>query len=337
MKKRMIGKKPAGIGLFIAAGAALPFLLRNSFAKDTFFMVLIWATCGVAWNMLSGYAGQTSLGHSLFFGVGAYTATMMTVRAGLSPWIGMLAGMLICCILTWILGRFLFLLSGFYFSIATSALAEIFLVLFKSWKFVGDTRGLYLAPPAARGDLWMINFPTKEPYCVIAFALLLVTMLASYLLSRSRAGYYFRAIRDDSEAAVSLGVDIDRYKTVAYMFSGAFCALAGTLYACYLRYIDPDSVMKSTISVQICLISVLGGIGTLWGPIIGSSLLIFISEYIRLQMGGSGTAIDQLVYALIIILFAVLQPNGIIGLYKALRGKWEKRAEGSLRRGGNAP
>src|SRR5699024_6537150 len=151
-----------------------------------------------------------------------------------------------------------------------------FLVLFKSWRFIGDTRGLYLDPPADEGNFWMINFPSKEPYCVIAFGVLLLTMLESYFLSKSRAGYYFRAIRDDTGAAISLGVNINKYKTIAYMFSGAFCALAVTLYACYLRYIDPDSVMKSTISVQICLISVLGGIGTLWGPIIGSSLLIFI-------------------------------------------------------------
>ena len=325
--RTMNKKGPAGVALFVIVAAAAPFVLGSTFSKDTLFMVLLYATCGVAWNMLSGYAGQTSLGHSLFFGIGAYTSTMLTVKLGISPWIGMLAGMALCCALTWLLGRFLFLLSGFYFSIATSALAEVFLIFFKSWNFIGDTRGLYLDPPGPKGDLWMINFSSKEPYCLVILALLLCTMLASYLMSKSRAGYNFRAIRDNTEAAVSLGVNINKYKTIAYMFSGAFCAMAGTVYACYLRYIDPDSVMKSAISVQICLISVLGGIGTLWGPVLGSTLLIYVSEYVRLQLGGSGTAVDQIIYALIIIIFAVLQPNGILGLVRDLKTKHNKRKE----------
>lgn len=325
--KTMNKKGSATVSLFVIVAAAAPFVLTSTFSKDTLFMVLLYATCGVAWNMLSGYAGQTSLGHSLFFGIGAYTSTMLTVKLGISPWIGMLAGMALCCALTWLLGRFLFLLSGFYFSIATSALAEVFLIFFKSWNFIGDTRGLYLDPPGEKGNLWMINFPNKGPYCLVILALLLCTMLASYLMSKSRAGYYFRAIRDNTDAAVSLGVNINKYKTIAYMFSGAFCAMAGTVYACYLRYIDPDSVMKSTISVQICLISVLGGIGSLWGPVLGSTLLIYVSEYVRFKLGGSGTAVDQIIYALIIILFAVLQPNGILGLMRDLKIKRNKRKE----------
>ena len=299
----------------------LPYALTSTFAKHTLFMILIWGTCGVAWNVLSGYAGQTSLGHALFYGLGAYVSAMLYTRLGIIPWIGMLAGAVTAAAFAWVFGRFMFRLSGFDFSIATIALGEIFLVVFKSWSFVGDSRGIFIRASRNQNPILWMNFRDKEPYCYIALILLLCCLFASYKLSQSRAGYYFRAIRDEPQAAVSLGVDINKYKTIAYMFSAAFCAMAGTVYACYTMYIDPDSVLKSTLSTQICLVAVLGGIGTLPGPIIGSAVLLSVSEFMRLKLSGSGNALDLLLYGIFIILFAVFQPNGIMGIVASFRKK----------------
>ena len=319
--KKLINRKRIALILVVIVALVLPYAQPSSFAKHTLFMIIIWAICGVAWNMLSGYAGQTSLGHALFYGMGAYVSTMLLAKLSISPWIGMIAGAVFAAALAWLFGKFLFRLSGFYFSIATIALSEIFLVLFKTWSFVGDSRGIFIQGLGDANPLWMMYFKGKEPYCYIALLVLAACMISSWLLSRSKAGYYFRAIRDEPEAAVSLGVDINKYKTLAYMFSAAFCAMAGTIYACYTMYIDPDSVLKNTLSTQICLVAILGGIGTLWGPVIGSAVLLTVSEFARLKLSGSGNALDLLLYGLFIIIFAVFQPNGIMGIVAALKAR----------------
>ena len=327
--KRKFSRKMLPVVFAVIVALILPYALPSTFAKHTLFMILIWSTCGVAWNILSGYAGQTSLGHALFYGLGAYVSAMLYTRLGVIPWIGMLAGAAAAAALAWGFGRFMFRLSGFYFSIATIALGEIMLVTFKSWSFVGDSRGIFIrASRGANPLLWMF-FRDKEPYCYIALVLLIACVIASYKLSQSRAGYYFRAIRDESQAAESLGVDINKYKTIAYMFSAAFCAMAGTIYACYTMYIDPDSVLKSTLSTQICLVAVLGGIGTLPGPIIGSAVLLSVSEFMRLKLSGSGNALDLLLYGIFIIVFAVFQPNGIMGIVASLKKKRSAKSQNS--------
>lgn len=322
--KKLIVNRRAALAAVLIIALILPYGLKSTFAKHTLFMILIWATCGVAWNMLSGYAGQTSLGHALFYGVGAYVSAMLLSKLYISPWIGMVAGALVAAGMAWVFGKFMFRLSGFYFSIATIALSEVFLVIFKSWSFVGDSRGIFIRMIKDANPLWMMQFKGKEPYCYLALFVLALCMLSSYLLSRSKAGYYFRAIRDESQAAIALGVDIDKYKTIAYMFSAAFCAMAGTIYACYTMYIDPDSVLKTTLSTQICLVAVLGGIGTLWGPVVGSAVLLSVSEIARLKLSGSGDAMDLLLYGLFIIIFAVFQPNGIMGMLGSLKRGLQK-------------
>jgi len=288
-------------------------------------MILIWSTCGVAWNVLSGSAGQMSLGHSLFFGVGAYVSTMLFMRLGISPWIGMFAAAVVACALAFLFSRFMFNLSGFYFAIGTIALSEIFFTIFMAWRFVGSARGLLI--PIYRGDfpfLAAMQSMSAAPYIYTALALLVICLAGSHYLSLSRAGYYFRAIRDESEAAESFGINLRKYKTIAYVYSAAFCAMAGVLYAHYAFYIDPESVMHNRLAVQIAIVAILGGIGNLWGPIIGSVVLVTVSEIARLNLGGTGQAVDLLIYALFIIIFAVFQPHGIIGMIKSIWRKFSR-------------
>ena len=318
-------KKNITLAVLFMIAIGLPYMFKSPFAKHILFFVMLWSICGVAWNILAGYAGQTSLGHALFYGIGAYVSTMLLLKLNLSPWIGMLVAVGICCAMAWLFSRFLFNLSGFYFTIATIALGEIFLVLFTSWSFVDAARGLFLPVVSGGNSLLYLRFSAKEPYYYIAFVFLIIALLVSHYLSISKAGYYFRAIRDESDAAISLGVDIRKYKTIAYMFSVSFCAIAGVLYANYSLYIDPDSVMNIKLSTQICLVAIMGGVGTLWGPIIGSMILTSISEIMRFYLGGLGLALDLIIYSLFIIVFAVFQPNGIIGMFRTAKEKMIKR------------
>ena len=320
--KQFVTRKNIIILVVLLAFFIMPQMITSPFIEHSLFMIFIWSICGVAWNVLSGSAGQTSLGHAMFFGIGAYVSTMLFLHLNITPWVGLFAAAAAACIAAFLCSRFMFKLSGFYFAIGTIALSEIVLVLFTSWRFVGSARGLFI--PMYRGAypfLTAMQSLDKVPYIYTAMVLLLLCIAGSYYMSLSRAGYYFRAIRDEPEAAESLGIDIRRYKTIAYMFSAAFCAMAGVLYAHYAFYIDPDSTMHSRISVQIAIVAILGGINSLWGPIVGAAVLVTVSEWARLNLGGTGQAVDLLLYSLCIILFAVYQPNGIVGLIKSILRK----------------
>jgi len=293
-------------------------------------MILIWSICGVGWNVLSGSTGQMSLGHSLYFGVGAYVSTMLFMELRITPWVGIFAAAIVAGVLAFIFSRFMFKLSGFYFAIGTIALSEITFTLFMAWRYVGSARGLLI--PIYRGDfkfLVAMQSNNAAPYIYTALGVLVICLIGSNYLSRSRAGYYFRAIRDEAEAAESFGIDLRKYKTIAYMYSAVFCAMAGVLYAHYAYYIDPDSVMHNRIAVQIAIVAILGGIGNLWGPIIGATVLVAVSEFARLNLGGTGQAVDLLIYAMFIIIFAVFQPHGIIGMINSIIQKFKsiKKAE----------
>jgi len=298
--------------VLVAAALVDPLILRTSFLRHLSIMVLIWATLGTAWNMLVGYAGQVSLGHGLFFGIGAYTTTLLFVKIGVPPSIGILAGPILAATVAYLMGLPLFRLSGFYFSIATIASAEIGWILFTNWDWAGGARGLFV--PLKGDSLVHLQFTTKVPYYYLALLLFGLSVYAAHRLASSRAGYYFRAIRDDPEAAVSLGINIRKFKAVAYTFSAAITALAGGFYANYVLYIDPDSMMAAKFSTQICLLTVLGGVGDMWGPLIGASVLIPLSETTRVFLSGRGRAVDLLVYGSLIVAFAVFQPKGLIGL-----------------------
>jgi len=313
-------KKYIWLGLGALIFLAYPLIFTLPFPRHVMIMIFLYATLGLAWNMIGGYAGQISLGHALFFGIGAYTSTLMLMKLGVSPWVGMLAGGIVSVGVSYIIGYPCFKLAGHYFAIATIAIGEIAQVWMLNWDWAGAAVGLTL--PILPESLVNLEFhTTKAPYYYVAFGLLILGLLATYGIDRSKLGYYFKAIKGDLEAARSLGINVTKYKFYALALSAFFTSICGSFYAQYVLFIDPDSVFPLMLSVVVCLVATLGGVGTIWGPVIGAFILIPISEFTRIFLGGGGKGTDLIIYGLLIIVISVYQPFGVIGIAKRFRKK----------------
>jgi branched-chain amino acid transport system permease protein len=313
-------KKYIWLGLGALIFLAYPLIFTLPFPRHVMIMIFLYATLGLAWNMIGGYAGQISLGHALFFGIGAYTSTLMLMKLGVSPWVGMLAGGIVSVGVAYIIGYPCFKLAGHYFAIATIAIGEIAQVWMLNWDWAGAAVGLTL--PILPESLINLEFhTTKAPYYYVAFGLLILGLLATYGIDRSKLGYYFKAIKGDLEAARSLGINVTKYKFYALALSAFFTSLCGSFYAQYVLFIDPDSVFPLMLSVVVCLVATLGGVGTIWGPVLGAFILIPISEFTRIYLGGGGKGTDLIIYGLLIIVISVYQPFGVIGIAKRFRKK----------------
>ena len=313
-------KKYIWLGLGAVIFLIYPLIFTLPFPRHVMIMIFLYATLGLAWNMIGGYAGQISLGHALFFGIGAYTSTLMLMKLGASPWVGMLVGGILSIGVSFIIGYPCFKLAGHYFAIATIAIGEIAQVWMLNWDWAGAAVGLTL--PILPESLINLEFhSTKAPYYYIAFGLLILGLLATYGIDRSKLGYYFKAIKGDLEAARSLGINVTKYKFYALALSAFFTSICGSFYAQYVLFIDPDSVFPLMLSVIVCLVATLGGVGTIWGPVIGAFILIPISEFTRIYLGGGGKGTDLVIYGLLIIIISVYQPFGVIGIAKRFRKK----------------
>ncbi|HEX8908781.1 MAG TPA: branched-chain amino acid ABC transporter permease [Anaeromyxobacteraceae bacterium] len=314
-------------GALLLAAALLPLAVRGPSPRNTAIVVLMTAQLGVAWNILGGYAGQVSLGHAAFFGCGAYTSTLLLAGLGLSPWLGMLAGAGLAAALAVVIGWPCFRLRGHYFAMATIAVGEIVQAVVTNSDALGGAVGLYL--PLEERGLWGFTFKSKLPYHFIALALLALSLLVNWAVVRSRAGYYLRAIKDDPDAARSVGISLTRYKLVAIALSSALTAAGGTLYAQKELYIDPGSTLSTALSIKIALVCILGGVGSLLGPVLGAIVLTGIEEGSRVLFGGSGRGTDLVVYGLLIVGFAVFKPEGIGGWLADLEAWWLARPAGA--------
>jgi branched-chain amino acid transport system permease protein len=278
-------------------------------------MFMLFATLSQAWNLIGGYAGQVSFGHATFFGIGAYAALVLLKKFGLTPWAGMLIGGGIAAVLAVLIGYPVFRLKGHYFAISTFAVAEIIERLFLNWDFVEGAIGLP-APVLPENLFNFMWYKTKIPYFYIAFVFFVLVLLLAYKIERSRLGFYFRAIKQSPEAAEGLGIDTTRFKMVAMIISALLTSLCGSFYAQYILYIDPPSVLSLDISIKIVLVTVLGGAGTIIGPILGSAILIPLSEYSRILLGGTGKGVDLIVFGALILIISVFQPQGVAGFFR---------------------
>jgi len=315
-----MNRRTALAWLALAAGAALfPLLATRPAWQNTAILMLMTAQLGVAWNILGGYAGQVSLGHAAFFGAGAYVSTLLSLKLGLSPWLGMGAGAAFAAALSLLVGWPCFRLKGHYFAMATIAVGEIVQALVNGWEFLGGAVGFYL-PLQERGFWGFVFNRSKLPYYYIALGLLAFSLLVNWLVARSRIGYYLRAIKDEPDAARSLGVSLTRYKQYAMVISSALAAMGGTLYAQKELFIDPGSTLSTALSIKMSLVAIMGGVGTLAGPVVGAVLLTAIEEASRIAFGGTGRGTDLVVYGGLIVLIAVFQPAGILGLFASRRG-----------------
>ena len=311
------------IAVVVLAGV-LPSVVDASHL-NTVILVLMAAQVGVAWNIVGGYAGQVSLGHAAFYGLGAYTSTLLLVKFGVNPWLGVLAGGGVAALLSLAFGWSCFRLKGHYFAMATIAVAELVQIFFTEWEFGGAAVGVYV-PMNRQGWVWM-NFATKLPYYWLALGLLTVTLGVNWWIERSFLGYYFRAIKDEPDAARSIGVNLARYKQVALSVSAFFTALGGSLYAQKELYIDPNSVLSTALSIKVALVAILGGVGTLMGPVVGSVVLTSIEEFSRVLFGGTGRGTDVIIYASLIIVIAVFYPTGLIGWVRSFKDRRAARAD----------
>jgi branched-chain amino acid transport system permease protein len=307
---------PAAAALALVA---LPSIVSNAFAVDILIRVFLFAFLGVAWNLLGGYAQQLSLGHAAFFGLGAYTSTLLLIRAGISPWIGMVAGGVTAMLASLPIGALCFRLRGPYFAIATIAAAQTLMLLFLkfrdfAWGAVGTT-----IPNLGNSPL-MMQFTAKAAYYYIALGLLAIGLAITFWVERSWVGYYLVAVGEDQHAAEAVGVNVPRIKRDIYLISAFLTGLAGTFYVQYIYFIDPNTAFSFNISVEAALVSIVGGIGTLWGPVLGSALLEPTSALAQSWLGGGAHAGVQLaLYAVILIAVILWRPAGLLGAITAAR------------------
>lgn len=302
----------------VAAALVYPLAFGSPAAINVGVLILLFAALGTAWNLLGGYAGQISFGHAVFFGIGAYTSTVLLKEAGLSPWLGMLAGAALAALAAVLLGVPTFRLAGHYFAIATIVIGEIAHTVVRNLDAIGGARGLFL--PILPTSLVNYQFHNSRlPYYGIAFGLYALALAATLMVERRRIGYYLRAIREDPTASRSVGVSVLQYKLAAAALSAALTAICGTFYAQYVLFIDSDSVFPLSLSILIALTAILGGAGRAYGPLLGAGVLVPLSEITRIAFGGTGRGADLVIYGALIVLISVAQPGGLVAFGDSLR------------------
>jgi len=314
--RRFVSQGGFWVGALAAIAVALPLLVSSTFAIDIFIRILLFAFIGVAWNLMGGYAKQLSLGHAAYFGLGAYTSTILLIRYGVSPWIGMLAGGIVAMLASLPIGALCFRLRGPYFAIATIATAQVLMLLFLKFRdFAWGAEGTTM-PNLGDAPL-MMQFDSKAPYYYVVLVLLAVGLAITYWIERSWMGYYLVAVGEDEDAAEAIGVDTLRIKRNIYLISAFLTALAGTFYVQYIYFIDPNTAFSFNVSVEAALVSIVGGIGTLWGPVIGTVLLEATSALLQSWLGGGHGGVQLTVYSLILIAVILYRPAGLIGILTA--------------------
>ncbi len=303
--------------LAAAALVALPPLMPK-YALEVLISILFFGYLGACWNILGGYGGQFSFGHAAFFGLGAYTSTLLFLHWGVSPWIGMLAGGLLAAGFGLFAGylSFRYGLRGPYFSLVTLAFAEMLRVVAVNWKAVGSSLGLVVPNRGSAPALFL--FAEKLPYYYVILTMAVGALVITRAMERSRMGYALAAIRENEDAAEAAGVDALSTKLSAMALSSFLTALGGTFYAQYFSYIDPSLTFGPAISIGGLLPAIVGGAGTVTGPLLGSFVLTPISELTRAALRGRAGA-DIMLYGLVLILVISFLPNGLVGWIRARR------------------
>jgi len=303
------------LGALLALLMVFPFF-ANGYLLAVGFLILYFAYVGQDWNIMMGFAGQLSLGHSLYVGLGAYAAAALYVHFGLSPWIGIGASLLLCALAAAVIGflAFRFGVAGVYFAILTIAFAEFARIGFDHFAWVRGASGLFLPVASyAKNDLWNLRgSPTMFYYLMLA--LTAGAFIICHLLLRSRMGYYWLAIRESPEAAQALGVNLFRYKMFAVVLSAAMTAVGGVVYAFYYNNLFPEQIFHISRSIELILGPIIGGIGTLLGPIVGAFLLTGLAEGLRelmLRLGIDVPGVKQVFYGLCLLAVIMFLPDGV--------------------------
>jgi branched-chain amino acid transport system permease protein len=317
------------IAVLAVVAVPVPLLLPQS-QQAIAVRVLIFALMSIGWNVMSGFGGLFSFGHAAYFGLGAYTSAWLLVEHGISPWIGMAAGMVVAAGFA-VLSGFLSLryrLKGAYFALATFAFAEMLRLVATNSDLVNRAVGYHVPLRPEESWWWMQFAPSSPNYFWIALALTVVALVVTVLFLRSRTGQFALAVRDDQDAAAALGIPVVRYQLTTMALSGAITSVAGAFYVQYYLFIDPDLAFGSSVSIQAILPAVIGGVGTIWGPVVGAAILGPLSdvtatllrnppEFLSFLEGRGG--LDVMIYGLLLIVIILVLPQGI---YSAIRQRW---------------
>ena len=303
--------------LFVAFAALVSLLLFPLFAKSNYIVSVGVAFCtyaclGTAWNIVGGYAAQISWCHASFVAIGAYTGFLLYIYAGITPWIGLLVGIAISVIVALVIGSVSFRLRGSFFSLCTIAFAEI-LRLFLQYekKYIKGMNGLVIT---YKGESFLnLAFKNDKVFYYLLLGMLVLFTFISWWIQKSKIGFYLRAIKAEEDAAISLGIKTHLVKLAAFVISSAMASAVGTIYAFFLAYIDPAAVSAFDFSVKVGTMAIVGGIGTLFGPLIGTLLLIPLAELSNALLGTTGSGL--LLYGASMILVVMFRPGGVISLF----------------------
>ncbi len=294
----------------------LPLIFPDTYFLHSAAMILYFAYMATSWNFICGYVGQLSLGHAAFSGAAGYVSVLLFTGVGLSPWLGMVLGGIFAALISLPVGYVTFRLKGPYFTLTTIAFAEIMRIWLENTdEFLGislkGAQGLTV-PPVGGSSFWAFQFDGKAPYYYIILGMLVLAMLATAWMERSRLGFYLKAIRGDRDGAESLGINPTRFSLIALAISAFMTGLGGAFYAQFFRYINPERNMGIDLSIDMAIMSIVGGQGTILGPTLGALLLHPVAEYMRASFGGQILGLHLVIYGIVLMLAVLYFPKGII-------------------------
>lgn len=298
--------------ILLVVAVCIPLVIKTPYLLSICITTFFIGSCALSWSILGGLTGQISLGHAAFMALGAYISTLLLIHGNLSPWISMIIVFFVVGLIAALLLSPCFVLRGPYFSLVTIAFSEAFRNLFLNWGFAGQGQGLTL--PFGESSFALIRFTSKVPYYYIALGMLIVFYIVLRKIDVSKLGYGLKTIREDEDTANAIGINPLRYKAAATFVSAGMIAVSGVFYASYIRYINPD-ILLSSASVQYVMPGIIGGIGSVTGPLLGSIILTPLSEYLNATLSQIASGVNLVVYAIIIILVILYQPSGIMGWF----------------------
>jgi branched-chain amino acid transport system permease protein len=303
-----------GIAVFAVAVALSPLFVTSGYALNAIILTLYATLLGQAWNLLAGFGGQCSFGHAAFFGTGAYAMAVLQVKLGWNAWAALPAALAAGALVGALIGvlSFRYGLRGSYFALVTLAFAEVLRILANTFAFTGAGVGLMVPLRESAADM---QFASRAGYLYLILAFVLAGFLLSWWLRHSRYGAWLQAVRDNEDSAAALGVDAFRVKLQAIALSGALMAAGGAVYVQYLHYIDPHIAYGPAVSVEALLGPIVGGLGTVWGPLLGAAVLHVLGEATRGLMGDA-PGVNLVVYGVVLIAMVMFMPSGIIGLFR---------------------
>lgn len=308
------------VGLF-AVALSMPLATDNLFLQDATIVILLWAGLAGAWNIAGGFAGQVSLGHAAFFGLGAYTSTLMKLYLGVSPWLGMLCGGALVVIASGFIAFSATRLRGPYFTLVTLAFAAVIQIVAARW--YGFTRGNEGLAIAFEPGFANFIFAGKLAWTIVILCYVVAIYALSVWITRTRLGFQLAGMREDEDASQALGIDTRRLKVIAIALSAFLSALGGTFYAQYIGFVDPGYVLSFDLSIKFALMCIIGGLATPLGPILGAVLITTLEMYLRAKWGGARSGLYLIVYGCLLILVVRIMPEGLVAGVPKLLSRWK--------------